>query len=93
MAVHVEGLALVLAPPGVDGRLQFIALVEQGAVARREFGRDGFEAGPEPRSIEAGARQRLAVDECLQSGIDGQAAEIDGIAHCALTPKVIDCTF
>src|SRR5690606_41675931 len=67
VGTHIEGLALVLAPPAVDGRLQFGARGQQRSVARREVGDDGFESRPELRRLDARAGQRLIVDNDRKS--------------------------
>ncbi len=90
-APHVEGLALVLAPPGIDAGLQFVAARQQGAVARRELGDDGFHAGPEPRRARASVPGSAScLDEGLQFGVHRQAADGNRFAHSAITPKVIE---
>ena len=86
----VEGLDPVLAPPGIDAGLQFVATRQQRAMARREFLGDGLEAAPELMRRDSRAGQRFLLDEGMQGGGDFQPAHGNGFTHSAFTPKVID---
>ena len=52
--------------PSVDLRLQFVAPLEQGAVARREVMNDAIKPSPECRGVDPGARNDLVRDEIVQ---------------------------
>ena len=58
--------ACVVAMPIVDLALQGVALFEQRFVARRQIAHQRAKARPESLSGDAGARQRLALNEGVQ---------------------------
>ena len=62
----VERLPAPLAVPSVDLRLQFVAPLEQRAVARREVMNDAIKPPPECRGVDPGARNDLVRDEIVQ---------------------------
>ena len=80
----VEGPSLALAMIPVDTVLQGVAGVEQGAVLGREVAHKPGETGPEGVRRQAGAGQRLLVDEALEGGCDLEAAAVDALRHSGL---------
>ena len=67
--------------PGVDLRLQVVALRQQGRVLGREAGEDLCNAAPEGVAREPGPGQGLALDEGGQGGGDLEAGLVDHLFH------------
>jgi len=71
----------MVAVPGIDLVLQFVAPGEQRAILRREIVHQGREAAPEGARIDAGAGQRLIDHEIMQDTVDRQTVDGDGIGQ------------
>jgi hypothetical protein len=63
----------------VDLRLQRVAMIEEGAVARGHVADDGGEPRPEGVRLHARARQRLVHHEVVQNPRDLEPAHLDAI--------------
>lgn len=67
--------------PSVDLFLQFVAALQQRAVAGRQVVHDVGEACPERVGIHARAGDDLACNEIGQFARDAQARDIQAIGH------------
>ena len=81
---RVERLTAMRQVPGVDRRLQRVALVQQRPVAWRQVAHQRAEPRPEPGRIHARARDRRAGDEVVQHPGDLQPAGLDVIQSASL---------
>ena len=75
------GSAAMSPVPGVDLRLQVVALRQQSRVARRQIVQDGVQSAPEPVRLDPGARQRFLFDELTKFGGNLQFADLVPIAQ------------
>ena len=78
---HVADRTGVGAMPAVQFGLQPIALRQQGGVLRRQVMGQRIEALPERGGLDAGAGQRLGLDETGQGGVDLEAVVLAACAH------------
>ena len=78
---RVMGLPLARLVPGVDLRLQFIALGQQGMVLRRQVLDDRSGTGPELVGSDAGTGNGFVVHEVVQGFGDLQAADLNAFSH------------
>ena len=76
--VSLAGAGLV---PGVDLRLELVALGQQGAVLRRQFVDHGLDTAPEPVGSEAGPGDGFVVHEVEQHFGDLQATDLNAFSH------------
>ncbi|MNN56925.1 hypothetical protein D3C81_1718850 [compost metagenome] len=76
------GLAGAGLVPGVDLRLQLIALGEQVFVLRRQVVDHGFHTGPELVGGNAGPGDGFVVNEVEQHFGDLQATDLNALSHC-----------
>ena len=67
--------------PGVDARLQIIALFQQSAVTRRKFAEQVGKALPEALGIQLDRREHLGLDELRQPRIDIQSCTCRPVGH------------
>ena len=78
---RVVGLTLARLMPGVDLRLQRVALGQQGAVLRRQVVDAARGAGPEGIGADAGAGNGFVVHEVEQDFGDLQATDLNALSH------------
>ncbi|MCY1288560.1 hypothetical protein D9M70_376030 [compost metagenome] len=78
----IVGLAGARLVPGVDLRLEFVALGEQRLVLRCEVVDHCFHAGPELVGGDAGSGDGFVVHEVEQHLGDLQATDLNALSHC-----------
>ncbi|MNF60123.1 hypothetical protein D3C84_417300 [compost metagenome] len=76
--MSLTGAGLV---PGVDLRLDLVALGQQGAVFRGQFVDHGLDAGPELVGSDAGTGDGFVVHEVEQHFGDLQATHLNAFSH------------
>ena len=79
---HVVGLTGAGLVPGVDLRLQFVALGQQRAVLRRQVVDDAGGTRPEGFGGDAGAGNGFVGDEVVKGFGDLQATDLNALSHC-----------
>ena len=80
------------AVPGVDLALQFLADLQQLAIARPQFLDDSFQCLPEMLWCNAGTRGDLVLEKFAEARGDLQAAALDSISH-GEDPRKVLCGF
>jgi hypothetical protein len=81
VAAHVDDRAGIGLVPGVEPRLQAVALGQQRRVLGPQVVNDGVETVPETGAVEVDCRQHLLLDELVQGGCHLQAVDCDAVCH------------